>query len=164
MLIKCNIKKPALLCIVFIFTSCLLGCGIDADKKDIYDNDIYIAQEGDIFSFYNRVGEEDEKQIDIKYSGFYGAQTIWVIQTEENSEINLSFHSIVKSGKFKIVLITPEQDLISITEQDNNGTFKINVAPGKYKIKIIGKNASGNLQIGLCENKSNKVFLQDNKL
>jgi len=164
MLIKCNIKNLTLLCIALLFTSIFFGCGPDADKRDIYDNDMYIAQEGDNFSFYNRVGEEDEKHIDIKFNGFYGAQTIWAIQTEENSDINLSFDSIIKSGDFKVVLITPEQELISITEQDNNGTFKINVSPGKYKIKIVGKNASGNLRIDLSENKSNKVVLQDNKL
>lgn len=138
-----NIQKFALLFSLVILSFVLGGCGIDEDKETIYDDDQRIAQEGDSFSFYQRTGETDEKHVDIKYNRFYGVQTLWVIKTKDQSEINLNYNSQVNNGKFKVVLITPEREVINIAEQNRKGSFKVAVSKGKYSLKIVGNNANG---------------------
>ncbi|PKM88892.1 MAG: hypothetical protein CVU87_06435 [Firmicutes bacterium HGW-Firmicutes-12] len=160
-----GLKKVTLVLFLIIFLSILLGCGIDEEKKEIYDNETSIVQEGDTFSFYKRIGKADEKQVNIKYSRFFGVQTLWAIQVEEKSEIELNYKSQVKSGDFKVVIVTPKQELLNIAEQNSTGSVIVAASKGKYSIKIVGKNANGNIQINLSRHVGYKVVMprEDNR-
>lgn len=151
-----------MICMIIMLTWSLFGCSIDKEKADIYDNNKSILQEGDKYSFYHRDGEADEKHIDIKYNSFYGVQTLWVIQIEQESEIKIDYNSLVKSGNFKVVLVTPEQEITTIAEQSSKGAFIVAAPKGKYRVKIVGKNAIGNIQVDLLTHEENKISVQEN--
>lgn len=122
------------------------GCGIDKDKKSIYDDDKRIAQEGDSYSFFQRSEEEKkENHLKLHYSRFYGVQTLWAFESPKECEINLNYESQVDKGEFKVVLITPEDEVIKIAEQKSKGIFKVVVPKGKYSVKIVGNNAKGEI-------------------
>jgi hypothetical protein len=125
----------------------IAGCGIDKDKEAIYDDDKRIAQEGDSYSFFQRSGEEEKKgnHLKLQYSRFYGVQTLWAYESPKECEINLNYDSQVDKGKFKVVLVTPKQEVIKIAEQDDKGSFKAVVPKGKYSVKIVGNNAKGEI-------------------
>ena len=164
MFIPKRFKILKLLFIVVLLSTIQYGCSVSEEKKTIFDNNDKIVQEGDSFYFLNRVGETNEKYTDIEYSKFYGVQTIWVIQSEKQSEILLNVNSKVKNGGFKVVLVTPEQEGINIVEQNNKGTYKINVPEGKYSIKIVGKNAYGRIRVDLEAAVGDRILVQDEKL
>ncbi|KOA18849.1 hypothetical protein CLHOM_27880 [Clostridium homopropionicum DSM 5847] len=128
------------------------GCGVSQDKKNIYSNNDIIAQEADSFSFGTRSDTGNSKdEVNIKYSGFYGADTIWIIEAEENQEIILKYNSNVKSGDFKLVLINPKKEIENILVGTQQGDKTIKLTKGKYVIKIVGRNAKGEINITRSE-------------
>lgn len=149
MFISNRLKSFILIFISIIITSSLIGCSADNEKNDIYDDNERIAQAGDSFSFYKRIGETSDKKADLKYSRFSGVQTIWAIETDGNSDINITYDSLVSSGKFKVVLVTPDKEVINIVEQSGKDTHNYVTIKGRYSIKFVGLNANGNIQIDL---------------
>lgn len=147
MFIYQNNQRLALLSVLIIIALVLGGCGIDDDKKTIYDDAQRIAQAGDSYSFYKRSEKKDEQQVEIRYSRFYGVQTIWVIEFQQQGEIILNYDSQVNNGKFKVVLITPEGQVIKVAEQNSRGSFTFGLPKGKYTVKIVGNNANGAIRL-----------------
>lgn len=124
------------------------GCGVSEDKKNIYSNNDIIVQEADSFSFRTRNDAGDSKEeVNIKYNGFYGADTIWIIEAEADEEIMLKYNSNVNSGDFKVVLINPKKEIENILEGTQQGDKTIKLTKGKYAIKIVGRNAKGEIKI-----------------
>lgn len=161
MLIPYRLNKITLIFILAVLSCMLFGCGVDEEKKGIYDSEKRIAEEGDSFFFSNRTGKADGKHIDMEYKMFYGVKVLWVIEAEDNSEIELSYDLQVKEGEFKIVLVTPKAEIINIAEQSKKGSFNIDASEGKYSIKIVGRKAAGNIQIDLVSHEGrnfNDIF------
>ena len=127
----------------------LVGCSIDPQKKIIFDRDSRIVQDGDSYHFTDRIGKVDENDVDLTYSGFYGVQTLWVIKTEKMQEITIDYNSQVKSGDFKIVVVTPKREVQTITQQKSKGMYKFVAVKGTYKVKIVGRKANGEIQLKL---------------
>ncbi|HHV63550.1 MAG TPA: hypothetical protein GXX46_00505 [Peptococcaceae bacterium] len=125
----------------------LVGCSIGVGKETIYDDAQRIARDGDSYSFYHRIGEIGRNSLALDYSRFYGVQTIWVWENEEPGEIAVDYDSQVTSGKFKVVLVTPEGRIINIAEQSGKGSFKIAASRGKYSLKIVGYDAKGAIRL-----------------
>ena len=150
-----------LLFAAILLVSSLYGCGTSEDKINIYDNNGKIAQEGDSFSFFNRTGETDNKNMDIQYPKFYGVQTIWSLNVEKENEVNIDFDSRVSSGDFKAVIVTPEHEVISFAESSGKGTQKIQAQKGKYSIKIVGRNAKGHIKFDLSAGEGTDVSVND---
>ncbi|MGI6451663.1 MAG: hypothetical protein ACOX3R_15790 [Desulfitobacteriia bacterium] len=125
----------------------LAGCSIGEGKGTIYDDAQRIAGDGDSYSFYQRIGKTSQKYLAIEYSRFYGVQTIWVWKNEQEREIAVDYDSQVKSGKFKVVIVTPEGQIINIAEQNGQGSFKLVASRGKYSLKIVGYDAKGTVRL-----------------
>jgi len=133
---------------IFLIIAIGSGCGVSHDKENIYSNNDIIAQEADNFSFRTRKDTGDSKdEVNIKYSGFYGADTIWIIEAEEDEEIMLKYNSNVKGGEFKVVLINPKKEIENILVGTKQGDKTIKLTKGKYVIKIVGRNAKGEINI-----------------
>jgi len=142
--------KSKFLLSLYLFLIILIGsgCGVSQDKKNIYSNNDIITQEADSFSFKTRKDTGNSKdEVNIKYNGFYGADTIWVIESENDEEIILKYNSNVKSGEFKVVLINPKKEIENILVGSQQGDKTIKLTKGKYVIKIVGRNAKGEINI-----------------
>lgn len=148
--------------LVLLFSNLLYGCDAYEQKSSIYDSNTKILQNGDSFYFMNRIGEIDENRLDLKFNKFYGVQTIWIIIVDQPGEIKIEFDSNVKSGDFKVVLETPEQELIKIIENEGTDSYKLNALAGDYKIKIVGKNAYGSIKIEIETNSDVDIIVQEN--
>ncbi len=159
-----QMMRVILMILIMVSTSLLYGCNTNEQKSSIYDNNDKILQDGDSFSFTDRIGKTDENRLDIRYNRFYGVQTIWVIKVEKPGVINVDYASEVTSGDFKVVLETPEQELIRIVEDKGKrqGSHKLNATAGTYKIKIVGKNAFGRIKVDLETESEVEIIVQDN--
>jgi len=133
--------------VIILSSYLLLSQDIDQEKKEVYENDGRIMQEADSYYFRKRIAENDEHGIYLEFNRFYGVQTLRVIDAGDNSEIALDYRLLVKGGKFKVVLLTPEGELLKVAEQDGEGTFSVPASEGDYRVKIVGENADGIIEI-----------------
>lgn len=155
-------KRRSFLIILFSCLFIFSGCSsVSREQKSMYNDNSLITKEGDTYNFTNRVGEIDDSKIEIKYGKFYGSQTIWIIEVEKQGEIEFDFNSKVNSGKFKGVLISPENEIINIFENDNEGSYKVQVSEGKYRFKIIGNDARGKVEVELELDNDMKILGSD---
>ncbi len=140
-------KKLAVVFLLLIFASMLLGCGMD--KGNVYDSDKEIAKEGDSYTFVGRSGNESKNRIDVSFRKFAGVQTLWLIEAKEDGVIELDYDNEITKGDFKLVVVTPEGEVDNVAEQTNKGSYKVTTSKGKYRIKIVGRTATGEFEMDL---------------
>jgi hypothetical protein len=152
-----------LLCIGLLFLVGTISVFSFADEKnDIYKDDNKIVQQGDNYTFENKIGARiSSNEIDIKYSGFSGTNTIWLLEVKEDGELSLNFDSTVDNGEFKMVLINSQKEIESILEGTEQGNKAIKLTKGKYVIKIVGRNAAGKIMVSINKNQNIKITKVD---
>lgn len=139
----------ALVFVTIIFSGCSLNTAIliPTDfQKEIYNQNNKIISE-DNYTFLKRVKYDKEDYKAIEFEGFYGSNTLELMELEESAIVNIDFESEIVEGKFKIVLITPKKEVMNISENTEKGRFKFIAPEGSYAIKIVGNSASGKVII-----------------
>lgn len=142
-------RTIALCMLLAVIAAVLAGCGPGAKQRGIYDDESQIVESGDSYSFAERLGGADEGALDLEYAGFYGVQTIWTVSSEQATKLSIEFDSQVRKGKFKLVLVTPEQQLITVLDHEGDGKGEVAISAGDYALKIVGYNASGQIKLQL---------------
>jgi uncharacterized protein YxeA len=158
--LKLKLKNKILFCICLLFLiGIIIICRVVFAKNNIYNNNEKIVKYDYSYNYTNRIGEGENSndKIDIKYSGFYGTDTIWILESKEESEITFNYDSIVNSGDFKAVLINSQNEIENILEGTDQGNKTMKLAKGKYKFKLVGRNAEGKVKISIDKNKSIEV-------
>lgn len=133
--------------LVLAVSGSLTACGVGAKQQAVYDDDAQIVQAGDSYSFAWRTGMMDENQLTVEYRRFYGVQTIWTIDAASEQKLRLEFDSTVQKGKFKIVLVSPGDELLVVLEQGGRGVSELDIPPGEHALKIVGHNAAGKIEL-----------------
>ncbi|MBP3040535.1 hypothetical protein J9303_13675 [Bacillaceae bacterium Marseille-Q3522] len=128
----------------------------------MYDDNNKIAGEGDSFSYNSRTEPENESnlKIDVSYRGFYGTGTIWNLDAKEAGDITFTYDSTVNNGDFKAVLINPEKEIENIFEGSQQGDKTIKLTVGKYRLKIVCRDANGEIKISI-DNPKNVAISKD---
>lgn len=130
--------------VCFVMIS-IAGCGSDADRNAIYDDDAKIAKTADShfsqLSVYNR----ENNKYNMSAQAFTGAKTVWSYTAKNEGDVTFSYLlSVSKGGKAKLVLITPNNEVIILSENADNTTTDemqsqtISLKKGKNRIKIVG--------------------------
>lgn len=136
----------------FIITVVLLflitGCSdVNSYQKSIFTDEAKISKQGDSYTFISRTGKMDENTLSLTFKGFYGKQTIWEVNADEDSVVDLNITTIVNGGKFKICLINSIKEVFIISEDTQKENVVLNVPKGKYHISIVGSNAKGDVDM-----------------
>lgn len=136
----------------------ITGCRVSVEKQNIYDDNQKIVQQGDSFSYRIRKESEDSNEkMNVKYNGFNGMDTIWMVNSQDNGEINFIYNSTVTSGEFKGVLIYPNNAIETIIIGNQQGEKTVKLDKGKYRFKIVGKNANGEIEISVQLNQNVEI-------
>ena len=151
-----NNKMYLLICFLSVLLA-LVGCsGIRIKQKNIYKIDEQIANEADTYSYLSRVDIEGfskkTNQVHIEFSKFYGTDTIWRIESNGNNTLELSYKSEISKGKFKLVLVTEDEEVVNLLESSDEGTREVDIEKGTYRLKFVGQNAKGKVFIDIEEN------------
>lgn len=124
------------------------GCSnFSSYQREIFDDNNKIISQSDSYSFRNRVGRTLGNESNIEFSFFTGMETIWKINASEKEDIRIEYNSSISEGDFKIVLITPENEVINIISQSGEGNKIIQLNKGSSRFKIIGRDAKGEIEI-----------------
>lgn len=137
-----SMKK--LVSIVVIALVVLTGCSSNY-MSSIYNDEEKLVSETNSYN----LNESDQKIEEQKFSGtveFEGMDTIWTFNSEEDTEIDMKYLFKVTRGKAKLVLITPDESLITMIETSKNSELKdyavnkIPVKKGLNRIRLVAAN------------------------
>lgn len=124
---------------------------IGKNQRNIYNDDLKIIDQGDSYSFLYKEDISQGNSVDLKFK-FIGSDTLWEIETNNEATLNIKYNSNISSGKFKVVLITPENEIINILNESDSGQKEIKLTNGKSRIKMVGLDAEGSLKANINEN------------
>lgn len=152
-------NKTLLFCGLLILSFIFVSYGFNFWQKNIYNNSKKIVEQGDSYTYNKRtVNENNNDKIDWKYSGFSGDDTICILKPKEDGEITINYDSKVNHGNFKMVLVSPKkQEIKTIFEGTEEGSETIKLLKDEYRIKIVGKNAEGEIKFSINENKNIEI-------
>jgi hypothetical protein len=136
--------KKAILMILLLFV--LGGCMTIPNSRFLYDNDEQIAAEGDTYTYEDRLGTVENQSVNLEFRGFYGTETVFSYTVPEDMVLNMDItvSKTVDKGRFKVVLIDPENNITELDEYQN-----IDMSEGKYRIKLVGEHAFGTVDINV---------------
>jgi hypothetical protein len=135
----------------------LTGCSVSDYQKSIYDDDSKIASQADSYNFRSRSGNTSNEKTEVKFGAFYGADTLWTINANKDSVLTVEYDVKLEKGDFKVVLIDPDNKIIAIVSGQKAGEQEVKVKSGNSRIKIVGKNAKGQVKINITGNKDLKI-------
>lgn len=134
-------KIIAFIAMTTITISLLIGCSNNMDK--IYNDNSKIANEYDTFGL-----DKSDETIE---SGIYkgklklsGSGTIWAYESSSDINLKVPYLLSVKSGKAKIVLISPNNTVLNLVENTDKATMKgttsltLPIKKGTNRIKLVG--------------------------
>jgi outer membrane lipoprotein-sorting protein len=134
-----------LLCSAMIFIS---GCVDISDKNEIYSDNIRIAQSNDSYMTTGWSGRPSGNEYSVSAT-FTGMDTIWRYDAENDIDVELAYLlSVSQGGKAKLVLITPDDEVIILSENTDNTQNAemeyqtVSLKKGNNRIKIVGYDKS----------------------
>ncbi len=142
-------KAVGLCLLVLALSGFLTACSVGEKQRALYDDEGQFVKTGDSYSFFRKNGEIDERQMALSCQRFYGMQTVWEVNAEEEGLLKVNYDCQLKRGKLKVVVITPELDVMHLFEQCGKGSREITLSEGKYVVRIVGKNANGKVSMQL---------------
>ena len=117
-------------------------------QKSIYEDDSKIISESDSYSYVHRTSTTSGERLKSKFR-LTGMNTIYDIYADEDTTININYNVNITDGKFKIVLIAPDDEVITILEESGEGTKEINIKSGESRVKIVGRDAKCDINISI---------------
>lgn len=136
-----------ILAVAFLFFAIFLvsGCGSDADRNAIYDDDAKIAKSADSSYANMSVYSGGDNELSMSARTFTGAKTLWRYTAQNDCDVTFSYSlSVSNGGKAKLVLITPDGEVIILSENVDNTTTDemqsqtVSLNKGNNRIKIVG--------------------------
>lgn len=138
---------------VFLILITMTGCtSVTGYQNSVFDDENKIIEDKDSHTYKKRIGKTVENEVDIQFDSFTGIETINRIELDEEKDIIFNFKSTIDGGDFKVVLITPDDEIINILEGTNEGTKTISLKEGIIKIKLVGRKAEGEVKFNIDEN------------
>ncbi|MDP3386748.1 MAG: hypothetical protein Q8S24_05910 [Eubacteriales bacterium] len=144
-------KRLCIFVIMGIIMICTMtGCNtLTAAQKNAIENDRYVLRDNDSYRFTFRQSRRSPESCDMSFRLFYGVYTVYDLDVKENDTVHIDFESVSTSGQFKTVIVTPENEIVTLTEGNGKGRLSLDLTKGTYKIKIVGKDAQGSVAINL---------------
>lgn len=138
-----------LIVLAFLLTSC-------TGKKVglIYDDDKQISSSSNSFNMDITEQRIDGERFLAIINKMEGMDTIWSYESDEDKELDIKYLLNVNSGKFKLVLISPDNNITNIIERTkeseikNYATNNIQIKKGLNRIKLVAtKKSKGEFDI-----------------
>lgn len=134
---------------------------IGAHEKNMYDNEQRIKEQGDSYSYLLRKLNNNNDEVELKFSEFTGTDTLYTMECDFDTSIKLNYNLELSKGRFKIVVIDPSGDIMNITESSGKDTKEIKLKSGVYRIKLVGEKTSGLLKISILYDKNINIKVKD---
>ncbi len=143
-------RRSANIAVLVLILLVLSGCRYsDPYRLSYYDDDARIAQQGDSYTFSDRLGRTVANELALSFTDFTGKQTIWVIPAGQDLSMELNLNNEITGGRFKVCLIDPNSQISVISEDSQKGIINLNIPKGENVLTIVGSRASGTVAMTL---------------
>ena len=144
--------------LIFIIAILLIGSMLYKNSSLYISSDSYLSSEEaekSVYSTKNEKDTEDGKSFD--FDRFTGKWSIIEFTSDKDNKITINDNTKINKGKFYIVVLDSDYNIITKKDESNeSGDINFTTPKsGKYIIRIVGKNASGNFNIKI--NGSNDI-------
>jgi len=158
-------KRIVLILMMSIISSLFMSCNNSSVDNIYYDNS-EIAKEYDTFSLYDsdeQIVKEGSYRGNLKLSG---SGTIWKYVSDKDTDLQVLYNLVVKDGNAKVVLISPDNNVVTITDNEEQITLdrmtsiNVPIKKGTNRIKIVGyKNPNIKLELHIDKGEFRKIDL-----
>ena len=149
-----NIKKVMkLFCLAFSLALVLSACG-----NSSYNDRSLILSDEDSYTYQKCVDTgSTDTSLKREFQGFNGKDTIWMLDAAEDASISLDLSANLSSGKFKVLLVSEDNDITTLLEGDDTQNTSVDLDNGTARIILVGDHASGSCEITLSEINNERV-------
>ena len=107
----------------------------------MYDDDALIAgdSENDVWNAYNYCGGDGS--VNISKFAFNGSDSLWILYANKETTLEVTSEFSLRSGRFKVVFVGPDQTVQTLNESGEKSTVKITLSEGRNVIKMVGQKA-----------------------
>lgn len=143
-----NIQKLIkLFCLEVSFSLVLSACG-----NSSYNNRSLILSNEDNYT-YKKCADTGSTDASLKreFQGFNGKDTIWLLEAADDASISLDVSANLSSGKFKVLLVSNNNDITTLLEGDGTQNTSVDLGSGTARIMLVGDHANGSCEIILSE-------------
>ncbi|MEG0550671.1 MAG: hypothetical protein RR554_05895 [Vagococcus sp.] len=149
----------------FIFVMFLSGClfiGSSCSRQKAFDD--YDDQERglnlqDAFEYdYKKKEIFTSNKLDAKVK-FSGIDTLWELDCQKNDELVIAYKTENKTGKFKVLLVKPDQEMELIVENTETGTSTLEIPKGKNYIRIVGSQSEADIEMSYKVGTQTKIIM-----
>ena len=140
-----------------------LGGCIPSQQAAIYDDDARIADNVDSHAFAGLRGGADLEggAVELDFAGFTGKHTLWALYADGEADATLSGEIAVGSEPYRLVMVTPEDDVVEILEGSGTLDEQLELADGHTRIIMLGKGAAGSVSLELEASDNVRVDISD---
>lgn len=137
----------ASLAVLMICIILATGCSLQtANKDDYYDDPDKIFRNSPKSRYYMVTYATDGVLEILSFETYNGVDEIYSIDSEGAGKLIMDYSSTCKKGKFKGVLVNPDNEIQTIFENDSSGHIEIDLKKGRSWIKLVGYNAGGKFE------------------
>lgn len=147
------------LLVVFLLSGCSNA------MADIYDNESKITSDTNSFNLDGIEQEIEGNSYKATIEKMEGMDTVWTLDTEEETTVDISYDITLYNGKIKVALIYPDGELTTLAEcksnQDNSSnSTSLTLPQGEYRIKIIaGENTKFDISLSITDGSFHELGL-----
>lgn len=148
--------------IIFLLSITVISIGamFICNEESNVNADSYLGckEETRTFIDYEDINNTNDS-INLNISNFTGQWSFFDLTIKKGSSVAIKDDSNISNGKLYMVILDNNYNIVSKKQINGQGT--LNFLPeedGKYFVRIVGKNASGNFNIEIDSNKEYDVF------
>lgn len=133
-------KAWAVLVLILVMFLCV-GCS-DISIVSIYDNQTKIVEDANTYAIH----EAEQSIQNQNFKGVFamdGMDTLWTYDAPEDMELDITCSLTLYSGKAKLVLISPEDtvttitEMTEVTEEEGRTVYSLQIRKGQNRIKLV---------------------------
>lgn len=144
-----KIYKLLIIALILQASILLFGCAVPTQNKK-YN----YTQESDSYSFYYKNQKNTDSGESIDFKKFDGIFTINEIKTESGNAITVNTGYNIDKGDFEIIILDTDNKVLNVINLKSDKSYSFDTEkPGVYKIRLVGKKASGTASIDIKASK-----------
>ena len=147
------------LLVVFLLSGCSNA------MADIYDNESKITSDTNSFNLDGIEQEIEGNSYNATIEKMEGMDTVWTLDTEEETTVDISYDITLYNGKVKVVLVSPDDELTILAEcisnqDDSSNTTSLALTQGEYRIKIVaGEDTKFDISLSISDGSFHELGL-----
>ena len=143
-------KLLALMLMVIFTCSVLSGCGPSDFQLSMYDAEDKVLMAADSYFYSKSVKKVDGDRYQADFTAFTGTDTLWdSLNDPAEGEVTIEGTASIDEGGFRLILVSDSGVEVFFDAEDGTEEFSLtkDLSAGRWRIKMLAKEASGNIDI-----------------